>query len=276
MTEESTGLFLRQEREKRGLSVEDVASQMRLSRNQIEALESGDYSVLPGPVFVRGFIRNYAKLLQVDARPLLEAVDLPEGSIEPPVDEGIPFPSGQKKSWVHYAIGFVLVAFSILFYEIYRENHAPLKTAPRPVKPAPKVVAPVVPAMKPESMPVAAPAPAIEAPQPVAVSMPAVVSMPAAVPLPTTVSTPAAAPQALSSGPIHLAFDADAWAEARDARGKIVFSKLNRAGTEAYVSGDAPFSLVIGNAKHVRLDYEGKPVALAPYIKVEVAHLTLK
>ncbi len=262
--EESPGLFLRQEREKRGLSVDDVASQMRLSRNQIEALESGDYSVLPGPVFVRGFIRNYAKLLQVDPEPLIGGIELPEGAIEPPVDEGIPFPSGQRKSWVHYAIGFVLVAFSILFYEIYRENHAPLRTAHKPTEPLSKVVVPVVPAMRSKSMPVAVSAPAVEVSQPVAVSMPAAASIPEAV------------TQSSSSGPVHLAFDADAWVEVRDARGKIVFSKLNRAGTETYVSGDAPFSLVIGNAKHVKLDYEGKPVDLAPYIKIEVARVTLK
>ena len=64
--------------------------------------------------------------------------------------------------------------------------------------------------------------------------------------------------------------------EIRDAGGKIVFSKLNPAGSEQFVAGVAPFSLVIGNAHGVKLFYQGRPVDLAPYIKVEVARLTLK
>jgi len=42
------------------------------------------------------------------------------------------------------------------------------------------------------------------------------------------------------------------------------------------VRGTPPFSLVIGNASHVRLTYNGKPVDLAPHIKVDVARLTIE
>ena len=248
--EMSPGPVLRAEREKRGMKVEEVASQMRLSRHQVEALERGDYDVLPGAIFVRGFIRNYAKLLQLDPGSLLETMVRPQESIMPPKVEGIPFPSGQKRSWAHYAIGFVVLAFLLLVFEIYRENHVPkppaqqLKTKPDvPAQPAPaEALQPSAHAIAPEA--------------------PAEASQPAAIPA--------------ASGPIHLVFDVASWVEVRDASGRIIFSKLNPAGSEQFVSGVAPFSLVIGNAHSVRLFYQGKPVDLAPYIKVEVARLTLK
>ncbi len=60
------GAALAAAREALNLSVAEVARQLKLSVSQIEALEAGAYEKLPGPVFVRGFIRNYARLLRLD------------------------------------------------------------------------------------------------------------------------------------------------------------------------------------------------------------------
>jgi len=53
-------------------------------------------------------------------------------------------------------------------------------------------------------------------------------------------------------------------------------ASLHTAGTERFVSGLPPFEVVIGNAQQVRLTYNDKPVDLTPYVKVEVARLTLQ
>jgi len=63
----SLGENLRDERERQGLSLHDVADQLRLRPKQIEALENGDYDSLPGHTFVAGFLRSYANLLHLDA-----------------------------------------------------------------------------------------------------------------------------------------------------------------------------------------------------------------
>lgn len=249
------GLQLRVEREKKGLTVDQVASQLRLSARQVEALEADDYGSLPGNVFVRGFIRNYAKLLQIDASSLIEAVELPEETIEIPKDEGIPFPTGRSRTWVHYAIGFVLLAFFALVFEMYRENHA---VRPKAVQPVAK---PAVPVPVPESVPAPASSPP-PSPEPGSAPVPA--------------PEPASVPASLPGASVRLDFEEAAWAEIRDSSGRIVFSKLSPAGSEQSVSGNAPFTLTIGNARHVRLSYEGRPVDLSPYTKAEVAHLMLR
>lgn len=67
------GGALRQVREKQGLSVHDVSTNLRLSNKQIEAIEADHFHQLPQPSIVRGFIRNYAKMLKVDSDPIIAA-----------------------------------------------------------------------------------------------------------------------------------------------------------------------------------------------------------
>jgi cytoskeleton protein RodZ len=61
-------------RQERGLTIEQVASQLNLAPRQIQALENDNYAALPGLVIARGFVRTYAKLLKVDAAPLVAMV----------------------------------------------------------------------------------------------------------------------------------------------------------------------------------------------------------
>ena len=75
--EPGPGELLRAARLEQGLSIEDVARQMRLSVRQVTALEEDDYTKLASGTFLRGFVRNYAKLLQMDAAPLLQRLGSP-------------------------------------------------------------------------------------------------------------------------------------------------------------------------------------------------------
>ena len=69
----STGLgaVLRNEREKKGLTLDQVASITKLRVKIVEAIENETWGDLPPPVFVRGFIRSYAKVLDLDGTELL-------------------------------------------------------------------------------------------------------------------------------------------------------------------------------------------------------------
>ena len=61
---------LAEARKAQNLTTADVARQLKLSVWQVEALEAGGYQRLPGPIFVRGFIRNYARLVKLDPNEL--------------------------------------------------------------------------------------------------------------------------------------------------------------------------------------------------------------
>ena len=59
------GSYIRNARESRGLDLRDAAQQTRISINYLKALEEEDFSKLPGEVFVRGFLKNYARFLHL-------------------------------------------------------------------------------------------------------------------------------------------------------------------------------------------------------------------
>jgi cytoskeleton protein RodZ len=278
----SAGKALAEARERLGLSVAEVARQLRLSTRQIEALEADDHASLPGKTFLRGFLRNYAKLLQLEPEPLLALCqpDLPQvQSIAVPTSRIkfggkrrlMPFGDQSGKPRVKYAVIIgVVVLISWGMFELFQgqalHQDAAVKSAGESTMllSLPQADAPV------EAAPVAnraEPVPGSETEPAVAPIAPATVDT----------SVPSAPPAADAGGQrLQFAFDGDAWVEVKDKSGKVIFYQLNAKGSQQSVRGTPPFSLVIGNAAHVRLTYNDKPVDLAPHIKVDVARLTIE
>lgn len=75
MNLQELGSLLKQERERRGLSVRDVMDATKISRRNLNALEDGEVKLLPHPVYLKGYVRNYARLVGLDADPLGALVD---------------------------------------------------------------------------------------------------------------------------------------------------------------------------------------------------------
>lgn len=76
------GEALRSTRERRGLSIDQVAQDTRISSRFLEALEAEQFDELPAPVYVRGFLRSYASYLRLEPQPLLDR--LVGGDLAPP------------------------------------------------------------------------------------------------------------------------------------------------------------------------------------------------
>ncbi|MGD9787788.1 MAG: helix-turn-helix domain-containing protein [Sulfuricellaceae bacterium] len=259
LPQNSAGTLLRQARENSGFSVVEIARQLKLGARQIEALEEDDFDKLPGPTFVRGFIRNYAKLLQIDPSPILDAYlrtdpQSPAQVITAPEDQ-VSFSEHPKGFQIRYGIALavaVAVAGAALYHWSPVKGAAPISdsvskhteiTLPPPEENRPVPVAPV--AAEP------------------AAAMPQQQAAP-----PTT--TPSEALPAVT-----LTFSGNSWVEIRDRQGKIVFSQLNPAGTQQTIQAAPPLELVIGNAPTVKLSYKGKPVDLTAFTRSDVARITL-
>lgn len=69
------GALLAAQREAMGWTVEQIADQLKLAVRQVKALEAGDYAALPNMAVTRGFVRAYAKVLKMDAAPLVAMID---------------------------------------------------------------------------------------------------------------------------------------------------------------------------------------------------------
>ena len=77
------GERLRAAREAQGIALSQAAADTRILPRYIVALEDGDYQYLPGDVYARGFIRNYANYLNVAADELIELYRVERGTTDP-------------------------------------------------------------------------------------------------------------------------------------------------------------------------------------------------
>ncbi|UXY14255.1 helix-turn-helix domain-containing protein [Chitiniphilus purpureus] len=260
---QGVGPRLKARREQMGLAIDQVANQLKLARKQIEAIEADHYETLPGNTFARGFVRNYAKLLELEAAPLLADLEglLPTERIQsalPSVreEEGFSLEHAGRGNTAWPALLVGIVAFLAVFGGVWWYLQQP--ASPQLDVPNATLELPEAPQTHAASMAVepAASAPAASAPQL------------------TVASTPAA--QAASQAELRLSALAESWVQITDADGKRVLSEVLPAGAERNVAGRAPYRVKIGNAPQTRLYLRGKPVDLAPYTKVNVAAFELK
>src|SRR5262249_17814931 len=69
------GEYLKRERTERHVALSDVAQATKIPLRTLERLEAGDVDALPAPVFVRGFVRAYARYLKLDEQAALDELD---------------------------------------------------------------------------------------------------------------------------------------------------------------------------------------------------------
>jgi len=266
-------------RERWNLSAADLARQMRLALRQVQALEESRFGDLPGNTFVRGFIRNYARVVQADPEPFLQAYErcrprqqLPE--IEHS-NEQIAFPNKSLPKWVWYLGALLVLALlsPLLIYLALHEDEVPTQAA----KPASKAASPVPQPLQDAPLILPPPQAVLQntSPSPASGTQATVANVPDA-PVAAAPTPPPVEPVVNGEANVALNFEGDAWVEIRDKSGKIVFSKLCRRGETQAVQAKPPFSVVVGNAAQVRIAYNGKPFDLAPHTKVNVARFKLE
>lgn len=292
-------------REKQGLSLNDVASKLKISHKQIEALESDNFAALPESTIVRGFIRNYAKLLKLDAEPLLDAYNVLVPSKEP-----LAFmlkPSSNMKvnnykkpktgRYIALTLFLVIALGAWLFYQHYIEKPSPT---------APTLNSEKIESLPQQALPAAERAtevaPSVEATSPVAGSETATTSAPISAPsvdstkpleaLPSTPVTSATTNAQLILDPtapsmtaaeaeknllrLDIGATQETWVSVKDASGKEIYNKIVFAGSRQALDAKPPLDVVFGNAAGASLTVNGKAVDLAPHTRANVVRLKLE
>jgi len=246
-----------------GLSIADIARQLKFGARQIEAMEQGRFEDLPSGTFARGMVRSYARLLKLDAEQLVgrmaARVAVPDNA-EAVASARRPIPitdNDRRSNLIYAALSMaILGVIGAVVFEWQRERSAAARLTFVPAAQLSQVPA------EPQRLAAAAP---------VDMNPSNLASPPDA----DTAAPPAPPPAAPGNRRIVLKFEGTSWVEIRGGDGKVLLSQLNPAGSERTVEGRPPFELVIGNAQQVRLSYEDRQVDLAPHVKVEVARLTL-
>jgi len=287
----TAGSTLRSAREAAGLSVDDVALQLKLAPRQVQALEDDDFQHLPGRTFARGFARNYARFIQLDPdrvlalmpagesapaleRPSFAAARRPMGEI--PVERAAHRSSAPRVLFLLLA----LVAVGAAAYYEYVHKASEARREAAGVSGAESATT-TIPA--PQSL--TAVGSTTTLPNPVAAESPTTATPPTgeAAPGPAGTPDPAATPAGgsataakASDAALVLAFRGTSWAEVKDANGRVILQMTGGAGMTQTVTGTPPLELSLGNAPDVAVTFRGQSLDLAPFTRGVVARVALK
>ena len=300
----AVGESLKTAREERGLSVAEVAQSLKFAPRQIEALEQDRFDLLPGGTFVRGMVRSYARLLKLPPEPMLEGMadkfQAPDANtLAARYSQPVPFSDNARRSTFVY-LGLSLAVLALgggVAYQWYREHNtstqvaAAKRASEKRAKSNPAPVAAAAPA--PAPAPTVAPVATAPRSQPKTLEQsarvdPPVVKVatektPAPKPAPLVQLTEKAAPpppavtKVASTGLHRLVIrcEEEAWIEVKDQNERSLVSSLNPKGAERVVQARGPLTLVIGNAAHVRVLHNDRPIDLTPHTKLAIARFTL-
>jgi len=294
---DTPGRLLAAARQKMGFSIGDIAAKLRMSVQQIDALERGDYSRLPKGTFLRGFVKSYAKLVNIEPAQALHVLEqtheagrrpdivVPTQNIKMAAP-GEPYESVRTKVLLAVALVIAIGAGVAYWWLQIRPQQSELSQR-LPVKVATAPVA--VPMPEPATSP-AADAATADATKTSETSIPVTgesspVAQPALV-APLTQSTaplvktepakPATPVVPKGSGSLRFAFNGESWVEVVEASGKTLVSRRYRSGENEAVVGKLPVSVVIGNATLTTVHFNDVAFDLAPHTRVSVARFTLK
>lgn len=241
---QTPGEILRAEREKKGLSLKDVEQSTSIRALYLNAIEEGNYSIVPGEVYLKGFIRNYAAFLGLNGPEMVElyrqlqnasAAPASQGSTEKQTEKPAvkPVSLSQKVKeeraassiwkWLLLLLVIILVAAAGFWY--FSSSAKP--SVPNPSNVQSSQPAPAAPAN---------PAPII----PVAPSAP-----------------PPALPQA-KPVVINVKYTDECWTEVV-ADGKEVYEGIPKIGTSMTWDAQQQITVRLGNAGGAEIVYNGQP-----------------
>ncbi len=279
--------YLKRERTLRDVSLESVHEATCVSIKLLAALEADDYETLPHPAFVKGFIQSYAKHLGLDETEAVLRYELflrEESQHEdsgPPKgwqteDSGSVALKSSKTIQVLVAVGIVVMI--IMYLNSFRDGTDDLPVASRTSLPevaTPELVTPEVevaavkPAVKPKIKPAvkieAKPAVKLEAkpeakPEVKSEAKPEV-NEAAQTAIPPTIAPPALAPKVSKGHRLVVRAKEDAWVEVAIDGGEP-FDVLLKTDERVVWKADKGFSLVLGNAGGVALEFDGEELQL--------------
>ncbi len=311
--ESEVGMRLREAREARKLSRADVARQLHLEPKLIEALEEGDTANLPPPIFVRGYLRSYARLLGLPEKECVAGYE-PEDA-EPALLPNIDLkPQASSRDvpvrLVTYTLAVGLISLALLWWfgkggessrELLGFGHKPdsaiatpasapssalAETAAAAVAEPPATAAAAEPASTAiDQAQSATPGPLAQAEKPAATTDPAAEAAHrlAAAGMDSAAATASAGAAGHNTSPqadgkehqLVLHYSQPSWTEIRDANGRELVYQLVEAGTTLKLGGPAPFSVLLGYSPGVHIEYNGQPFDQTRYTHNNVARFVI-
>lgn len=285
VSELSAGQLLRQAREQRKLTIQQVALQLNLKAEQVERLEQDlpDRQILE--TFARGYVRAYGRLLKLPEAELMAAFSRQTGSVSPIAKPMRTFSNRtahqateNRFMWLTYAIVvLLLVLLFVWWWQTARDNTADSNpTTTNQATEVPPQQAPVIPEPQTEL-------PAAPATNEQAVSMGSAADnaiseqqlnemLQQMAPLP---DEPAAVENVPQLDTLEMRFSENCWIDVVDADGNRVAYGTKQAGYVMQLTGAAPFVITLGNPSVVTINFNQQAFDMSAFPGGRVAKFTI-
>lgn len=289
----------------KGMTLEDVANKMHLSTCILTYLEENDFSEITAPIFVKGYLRAYSRLVGIDENMIIQQYSTDYIHGDPPISSisntATELSAADPRvRWMTYLVVLGLIALlSTWWWNRYQQapqtvslessNPAlissesaslPATDASRPkdsqsvvkTRPPIKTIMIETDASEAISSPIEEAEPeileAVEILEPVVERV--AITQPTTEPMiDNTVDSELQQPTVddVESEGLSITVNADTWASIKDADGNKLIYDLLRSGTKKTVNGRAPISIFLGNGYGVSMRYQGKDIDLSNVIK---------
>jgi cytoskeleton protein RodZ len=290
---ETPGQVLRLQREELKLSIEEIAKRIHLDVRVIESIENDSQEGMPSAIYIRGYLRSYAKIVGADADKIIKLYNAdsppPPPEILPEVKPPSQVSSNDKpvKAFT-YLITLGLVLLLLIWYQSNfvvntQTNNGQLntETSINGVDITYKII------NHPDSWQVSNVNSEEAGDTEPTTSLLSITNDISELQIYSEEQTIEATPAEISDdnssssitghGPdtIDMILTSDSWIEISDKNNNRLFHDLALAGKKYSVNGTAPLTVLLGFSKGVTLKFNGKPFDVEPYSKAGVAHFTL-
>jgi len=274
----SLGEWLRTQRVARGVGLDEIVDSTKISLRYLEAIEQDRYDALPAPIFVRGFLREYARVVGLDSDEVVNLYLISKpATMRPDPIPASAAPPPNRSALVGYVIivGLLLALFvgiaAAISYWYGRDEGAAAEDAPA----TSTVVPPAAASVEPETTPEAKDAPEVEgassedgagvlASAEVAEPVESVPLAPPGAPEAVALGRPSpreASPTSAEPLRVVLDFQQDCWVEVT-VDGRRRASELKAGGETLALEANEYVQLTLGNAPAVRVEVDGRAVSL--------------
>ena len=258
------GARLKAERERRGLSSQKAADELRLDGWIIDALEAEDYARVGPSVFAKGHLKRYAAFLGLPSDEVMAGyesrVHAPKPVAAQQADSRLltdaPALSNLPLPQIAGSVALVLLVLGVLWWKPWH-HRGTTPTISRPVASIPSATDADTAASSAEAEIASAAPPLASAPTAPSAAAAANPAAPAG-------ATEQSATAGVGRARLRLSFSADSWVDVHDAAGRRVFAGNGRANSVRTVAGIAPLRVYLGFASGVQLEINNRAVAIGP------------
>lgn len=274
--EPSVGQILKTHRENANISLAKIASLLKLTESQVEHIENDEYHLLGAKTFVKGYIKNYCRTLNIDSTAILTMLPAYSTS-DKPVDMQSFSRRTEKEAHdsrlmtVSYLILAIVIGSSAVWWW---QNAMPIDEQTNTINANNSLISEQQESTKllAEAADEAQSNEIEPAPQANSTVFNEQQTIQAA---PLNDAQSQSEPTSSDLSTIIMMFNDESWVEIHDANDEKIAFGVKKAGYEMTLTGVAPFSVVLGKHDVVRITLNGEPVDISAFPKNRLAKFKL-